>query len=286
MAGKTLGMNPRPGGMNARPAPAQAPQAPQAFGRPGSQAPGSQRQMAPGPVRQPAQGSTVKAMPGQPLDNMRERAPAARQLDKAAFDAQKADAAAGLVEMLRNMTGGFAILSDEVLNNNLRLMTSGGMSYEDRTLSFECAEYVMANMAYMFMGLVLDPNFKKQFIDALNVELQIDDQPANVREQTRASMKDGKPFASKGSIVLGVTQFVPAIQDDLSRKMSEGFTKLDPYAAEFDAAVSAMSVEEKVQIGFIVSNFMYLIRAFSKNDMFMSYVVTVIEKVKATLAKA
>ena len=283
MAGKTLGMNPRPGGMNARPS---APQAPQAFGRPGSHQPAPQGRPAAGPVRQVPPSSTVKAMPGQPMDAMRKGAPTARPADRAAHDRQKMDAASGLVEMLRNMTGGFAILSDEVLTNNLRLMTGGGMDYEDRTLTFECAEYVMANMAYMFMGLVLDSNFKKSFVDALNVELQIDDLPANVKEKTRASMKDGKPFASKGSIVLGVTQFVPAIQDDLSRKMSEGFSKLDPYAAEFDAAVAGMSVEQKVEIGFIVSNFMYLIRAFSKNDMFMSYVVTVIEKVKATLARA
>lgn len=279
MAGKTLGMNPRPGGMNARPT---APTAPQAFGRPGSQ---GLNQRPAAPSRPSSQSATAKAVGGS-VGAMRQGAPAARQIDRAAHDQKKADAAGGLVEMLRGMTGGFAILSDEVLANNVKLLSGSGMSYEDRTISFECAEYVMSNMAYMFMGLVLDPNFKKSFIDALNVELQIDGQPANVKEQTRKQMKDGKPFASKGSIVLGVTQFVQPIQDDLIRKMNEGFGKLDPYAAEFDAAVAGLTVEQKIEIGFVVSNFVYLIRAFSQNDMFMSYVVTVIEKVKATLAQA
>ena len=45
-----------------------------------------------------------------------------------------------------------------------------------------------------------------------------------------------------------------------------------------------LTEEEKLQYGFIFSNFMYLIRAFTHNDVFMSYVVTVIENVKATLS--
>ena len=93
----------------------------------------------------------------------------------------------------------------------------------------------------------------------------------------------GELFDSLGSIVIGVTSFTPAVVAELMTKMENGFTELDKYSAEFDNAVAKLTNEQKLEYGFIVSNWMYLIRAFNKNDLFLSYVITVVEKVKQTL---
>jgi len=93
-------------------------------------------------------------------------------------------------------------------------------------------------------------------------------------------MKDSKSYNSSGSIVIGLTEFMPHVAEDLMQKMQNGFDELDNFADEFDAEVAGLSDERKIEYGFIFSNFMYLIRAFTHNDLFMSYVITVIEKVK------
>lgn len=185
-----------------------------------------------------------------------------------------------LVAMMRNMVGGFAILDDKVIEQNLRLASGDGMSMEDRTLSFECVDYIMSNMGLIFMGLVLDENFKDAFVEALSVELNIDQQTPDVKAKAREDMKDKTPYKSAGSICLGVTSFSPAITDDLMNKLNKSFDMLDPFAAEFDEEASKLTQEQKIELGFIFSNFMYLIRAFAQNDMFTAYVITVIERVK------
>lgn len=193
----------------------------------------------------------------------------------------ESNAMSNFVNILKNMVGGFAILSDDVINQNLQLAAGRGMTTDDRTISFECADYLMSNLAFIFMGLVLDTNFKNAFMDSLMVELQIDSQPEDVKKKTRESMKDKKEYKSNGSIVLGITTFMPNVSNELMNKMNKGFDLLEPYADEFDAEVAKLTPEQKVEYGFIFSNFMYLIRAFTHNDMFMSYVITVIEKVKS-----
>lgn len=184
------------------------------------------------------------------------------------------------VARMSDIVGSFAILSDDVLAQNISLATNG-FSVEDRTLPYEIAEYLMSNMAYIFMGLVLDNNFKNAFMESLKVELEIDSQPENIRLLTRAKMKEDKKYSTIGSIVVGTSDFVPEIKAILAKKMQQGFTSLDGFAEEFDAEINHLTREQKLEYGFIFSNFMYLQRAFTHNDIFMSYVISVIEKVKA-----
>lgn len=193
---------------------------------------------------------------------------------------QTTNPVSNFVEVMRKMVGSFAILSDDVINQNLELAVGHGMTIDDRTISFECADYLISNLAFIFMGLVLDNNFKSAFMDSLMVELQIDNQPEDVKKKTRESMKNKKAYNSNGSIVLGLTTFMPNIGAELMNKMNKSFELLDSFADEFDAEVAKLTTKQKVEYGFIFSNFMYLIRAFTHNDMFMSYVITVIEKVK------
>lgn len=190
------------------------------------------------------------------------------------------------VDLVKKMVGGFAYLNDDVIAQNLRYAAGEGMSTDDRTISFECADYIISNLAYIFMGVVLDKNFKQAFLDAVVIELELDSKSDEEKAKIRASMKDNKEYVSNGSVVLGVTSFTPPIEAELFNRMNIGFEKLSKYSGEFDAEVATFTPEMKTEYGFIFSNFMYLIRAFTHNDMFMSYVITVLERVKDITSKA
>lgn len=194
-------------------------------------------------------------------------------------DTKTADSISVFVASMKDMVSSFAILNDDVISHNLQL-AHGGFSAEDRTISFEVANYIMSNMGFVFMGLVLDDNFKKAFIDSVNVELNFDKQSDTVKAVTREKMGKNKTYKTKGSMVIGTSDFVPEVRASLAKKMHASFEALDAFADEFDTEIQHLTREKKLEYGFIFSNFMYLIRAFTHNDVFMSYVIAVIEKVK------
>lgn len=280
-------MNPRPAkSLNQRPAK-------QLQGMPNTQTVQSAsqpQQAAPQPMQQniPASAGVRPSVPltkGTPMqaapskqDFMGQKAPATSASTMVA-NVTKDNPLIAFVAQMSDIVSSFAILSDEVLTQNIKMATSG-FSTEDRTLPYEIAEYLMSNMGYIFMGLVLDNNFKNAFKESLKVELQIDSQPENVRIATRAKMKEDKKYSTIGSIVVGTSDFVPEVKAILAQKMQQSFTSLDGFAEEFDAEIGHLTREQKLEYGFIFSNFMYLMRAFTHNDIFMSYVISVIEKVK------
>lgn len=272
---KTLGgMNQRPsGGKSLNSRPTQGPGGRQ-VAKP-VQRPVSNQQTVNKPAKAPLQKGTP---PKKPVT----KAPGSVAQNALYNGATIDNGVSSLVKVLRNMVGGFAILSDDVIAKNVKL-AAGEMSMDDRTISFECADYLVSNLAYIFMGLVLDKDFKDAFVQAVTVEIDLDKQPADVVAKTRKTMKDPKEYKSVGNIIIGVSEFSAEIAKGFTAKMDSGFKSLDAYADEFDAEVNRLDETQKLQYGFIFSNFMYLIRAFTHNDVFMSYVVTVIENVKATL---
>ena len=194
------------------------------------------------------------------------------------------DAAMGsFISAMKTMVGSFAYISDEVITTNTKLAQGEGMTIDDRKIPFECAQYIMSNFGFICMGLVFDASFKESFVHAVTAEQNIDALPEEEKKQIRAGMTDPNSYQSDGFIILGMTTFTPAIDKQLQADMMSSFDKLEPYAKEFDEAVYALDDQAKLENGFIFSNWMYLIRAFTHNDMFMSYVITVIEKVKETI---
>lgn len=187
------------------------------------------------------------------------------------------------VTMLSDMVSGFSILDTNVIKKNMELAAGNGMSAEDRTVPFECAEYLITNLPYMLMGIVLNENIKDAFLKAIAIELSIDNQLPEVKKKTREGMRSPNPSASVGSIVIGVTSFTKPIEDSFFDKMNATFQLMAPYSADFDEAVAALQTEDKLKFGLIFSNWMYLIRAFTHNDRFFGYIINVVEGVKSTL---
>ena len=225
----------------------------------------------------------TKGMSSQPTDN------------KAAFLNQKAPVTSNatsvantnnlsplviFVAQMKDMVSAFAILSDDVISQNMK-MALGGFPAEERTIPYEVADYLMSNMGFIFMGLVLDENFKNAFKESLKIELEIDKQSAEIKAATREKMRDPKNYKSRGAMVVGTSEFLPEVKGALLKKMQDSFTQLNSFAEEFDAEIKNLTRTQKLEYGFIFSNFMYLARAFTHNDLFMSYVISVIEKVKA-----
>lgn len=195
------------------------------------------------------------------------------------------NAVENFVKEMRELVEPLAYMDEDTIRKNIELAVGNGMSADDRTISFECAQYVMTNLAYILMGVVLDESFRNTFVECLNLEIEFDKKSDKQKKKIRDGMRDKKNYNSMGSIVIGVSSFSPLVNKIFAAGLAEGFDTLEKHEDEFNNAVEALSDEEKTKLGFLFSNWMYLIRAFTHNDLFMSYIVTVIEEVKKVLNK-
>ena len=59
----------------------------------------------------------------------------------------------------------------------------------------------------------------------------------------------------------------------------------DEFDKMVEDALLSLSAEDKAKITFCATNFMYLIRAFSKNDIFTRYIRSAVEDVKDLCGK-
>jgi hypothetical protein len=193
------------------------------------------------------------------------------------------EAAAGLVSLIKDMTGGFAVLSDKVLQQNIEMMMNPDIPLEDRTISLFQLDYLATHVAHILMGLVFEDKFRQTFVDALNIEIKLDEETPEDRRRIRAGFNLGGDLNRTGSITLGLTELSASARDAVNAKVAKSFDMMEPFKQEFDAAVGKLAIEKRVELGFIFSNFMYLLRAFAQNEVFFSYVTNVVDRVKESL---
>ena len=251
----------------------------------------NQRPMNSRPMNARPDTSTVrKTVSSTPVNNMQRQTPVKQFTQSAGpsssfgTSAPKKDAAkeanGGVMQMLQEFAGSFATLDEETIRRNIDLAAGIGMTNDDRTVPYEVADYFVGNMAYIIMMIVFDKSVKQQFLDAVALEIQLDSKSESERQKIRLGMRSPTQPHYTASIVLGITNFSTQLEEIISAKMKRGFENLDRFSDEFDAKVNSLTDAEKLEFGFIVSNWMYLIRAITHNDIFSSYLVTIIEQIK------
>jgi hypothetical protein len=195
-----------------------------------------------------------------------------------------ADAENAVIEFLSTTFNEIAYLEPDTVLQNIKLATTDRLPVADRSIRVELANYLMSNFAMIFIGLIINPDFRTTFMEAVSVEISLDEKDADTVAALRKQMLIGKRPISKGSFVLDFTTY----NDTLYRKFNERLSKSFDAAEKYDEAVSEIAQdltdEDKLSIGFTISNFMYLIRAFEHNDVFAHYVQSVIKAVHEALA--
>lgn len=197
-----------------------------------------------------------------------------------------AESVISFVNALIKMVEPFALVNADIIKENVDQMVGAGtMTYEDRTVSYDCVNYVMSNMAYILSGLIMQPAFKTEFVNAVYAEKYLDTVSTERKAELRKAMTNPNKPVSRGSIVLGETQFAQKIEENLKAKMGASFDTMSRFDSEVAQTAAALDNEYKLELGYVFSNWMYLIRAFNKNDDFMGKVISVIEDFKAEIRK-
>lgn len=184
-----------------------------------------------------------------------------------------------VVNLIESIFDKAVYIDPTVVRYNIGLASDKGMSKADRSMRLERANYLMSHFAHIFVGLMISPDFRDAFETAVRVEISIDDLPDKEREELRKQMYIPPKKASKGAYIIDFSTYNDKYYTLVSAKLLDSFNKFAEYDDAIDQAVNTLTVRERLVIGFCISNFAYLYRAFARNDMFMDYVKTVIKSV-------
>jgi hypothetical protein len=189
-----------------------------------------------------------------------------------------------IVDLLSSIFDGIAYLDSETVRYNVLLACEGGMSKEDRSIRVELGNYLMSHFGIIFAGLVINNDFREAFTEAVSTEISLDDMPADKVSVIRNAMRDTVDrSSSSGNFVINLGSFNDKIYRKINSKLLDSFGRIDSFSDAVDDFIRDLTDDERIDIGFVVSNFMYLVRAFSKNAVFTFYVKSVVHDVMQKL---
>lgn len=207
---------------------------------------------------------------------------------RAMNDGVYADPAAeeAVVTILATMFNGIGYMVPQTVRKNVELACEGGMSRQDRSIRGELANYCLNHSAIIVMGLVTNADFRAMVADAVALEIAYDEEEdAEEKARIRNAMSEGVgPVpSSQGNYIIDLSTYKDSLYRTLAGMLAKSVEKGQPYEDEINEAALNLTDEEKDVIGFIASNFMYLIRAFAKNRVFTGCVKSTVHKVEETL---
>lgn len=188
-----------------------------------------------------------------------------------------------VVRLLDSLFDKVVYLDPETVRYNIGLASENGMSKSDRAIRLERANYLLSHFAHIYVGLLASPEFRDAFETAVKVEIAMDSLSAKEQQEFRSQMTVPSKKPSKGYYVLNLANYNDKYYKLISAKLLDSFDKFKDYDETIDALVNTMLVRDRLLVGFCVSNFAYLFRAFAKNDTFVSYVKTVISNVETKI---
>ncbi len=185
--------------------------------------------------------------------------------------------------ILKNVFEGVAYLDQDTIENNIALACKGGMSEADRSIRFGLANYLMNHLGFIYLGLIVNAGFREAFKDAVSIEMGIKGLSEVEEAEIRTELKSGKNYKNEGHFTIDLSRFNESIFVKVNEQIGHSFMPLFDYGDEIDEYIDALTDDDIIENGFCVSNFMYLIRAFSKNEIFAEYVKSVTYDVEGNL---
>lgn len=193
-------------------------------------------------------------------------------------------AEAAVVELIANVFNGVGYMDADTVRHNIELATEGGLSKSDRAIKVELANYLLSHFSLIFVGLIVNAEFRDTFKEAVSVEIALDGKSNEFVQKIRREMNEGEYLGeSKGSFVINLSRYNDSIYKKLNGKLSLSFSKITQFDDTVSMLIDELTEDDKISIGFCASNFMYLYRAFAKNLLFANYVKTVVSNVQGTL---
>lgn len=177
-----------------------------------------------------------------------------------------------------------AYLDAESVKLNLALATPSGWSEEDRSIRAGLVNYLLNNFGYIRYVLIQDSDLRKLFVDCVKSEIELDLQDDNEYIAfVRAKDMDVDDHSNEKMFVIDLSSYNSKIANKIVEKVKSALMSVENLDYFIDYYTNELTEEDRVDIGFCVSNFMYLIRAFANNVRLSQAVKSVVRDVRESV---
>lgn len=189
-----------------------------------------------------------------------------------------------VVVMLHNLFSDVAYLDPDVVRYNIELAGPKGMPVEERSIRMELANYLFKHFAVIYFGLVMSSSVRDAFMRAVQAEIGLDEMSREDVKEIREAMKSQNPNKkpSRGNYVVDFSvDYNDNIYKIINRRIYDSMVQFEDFDDALNEFAIKLTREDMIHLGFIFSNFMYLIRAFVCNGIFVDYVKSLVEEAEA-----
>ena len=188
--------------------------------------------------------------------------------------------------LIKTLFTDIAALSESVIDKNNRKLMPGGFPAKDRVISADKLKYLTGHFGVIYLGLISNDVFRDSFKDAVAVEISLEEK--NDEEFERSIRKDMQTEASamnskRRYVRVDLSKYDSRAAEALGKRIGDSLGTIAAFEQEFNELVDELTEDDFIEIGFIVSNYAYLLKAFQQNDLFYEYVRDVIGVVKKEL---
>lgn len=174
----------------------------------------------------------------------------------------------------------FCDLDIDILNANAAVVNSDKIDF-DRSVSLETAMFLAENFAALIGALVLDyHNCRSIVADAIDKELEIDELPADAKKAVRSELNKGAMMPRTHCMELGTTIFTNDTLAVLYQHVAMGFNENSDKLFAKKVNERKITDSDKEILSMILSNYVYLLRAFNHNAKFLAAMITIAEEIK------
>ena len=191
----------------------------------------------------------------------------------------------GVLCFLKDIFSDVGFMDADSVRRNLNLGCKGGASEYDRSISMKLADDLLGKFGLIFAGLIVNRDYRDAFMEAVSVEIALCDRDEEFVRKIRRDMGEDTYgiIDHDHCYVIDLSSYDDEIFRRIAGTISSSFEVIMSYEEAVDVFAADLSEDDRIAIGYIASNFMYLIRAFAHNHLFAEYVMTVCETAASSL---
>lgn len=190
-----------------------------------------------------------------------------------------------VIELLTNIFSSFSYMDSKTIQNNMELSVDFSIPLPYKSVNKNLALYLLENISFITLLLIASDEFRDMFKEAICIEIALEQKnDSSLLKQTRQEMnEDVQHLDPCDTWIISFSSYSEKIYKTINKLMCESFGRIIEYDDLFDSLIEELDNWEKIDIGFCVSNFMYLIRAFQENGLFRTYVINTIDNLHAII---
>lgn len=157
-----------------------------------------------------------------------------------------------------------ALIDKQVLQYNVSLMSHGGADISERMVPKKRAYFLLDNYYKIFMAMILSNEYRHLARLAVDVAMMTEPYDDGYESPEFRNSADSKNF------YINLARYDKRLSSEVINRIVKSNEAISKYYPVIDYAMSVLTEEDRLDIGYCISNLHYFIRAFVRCEEFVN----------------